>query len=195
MEGKDKDNDEKPCSSSSGAAGPSAAAAATTSASEVEDATSLSELLSMPENRGATLVVPLSWCPHLEADLEGADNMARQQQQDGDEEVDKVKLDSPCLDCGNVGENWVCLHCLRVGCSRYVNNHALSHGDALAHPMCLSLADLSVWCYDCEAYLGDDDDRLFAAKNAVHIAKFGKPMPRRGKQEGGGGRGFTLEMG
>mmetsp|Transcript_8806 Transcript_8806/g.26384 ORF Transcript_8806/g.26384 Transcript_8806/m.26384 type:complete len:629 (-) Transcript_8806:91-1977(-) len=70
------------------------------------------------------------------------------------------------------GENWICLECGATRCSRYVNGHALSHwemtrelalkkknqgvedgNDGAGHCIAVSLADLSVWCYECNAYL------------------------------------------
>jgi uncharacterized SAM-binding protein YcdF (DUF218 family) len=56
-------------------------------------------------------------------------------------------------------ENWICLSCSDVYCSRYVNGHGLCHwketsannGDG--HCVLVSLTDLSVWCNVCGAYL------------------------------------------
>ena len=60
-------------------------------------------------------------------------------------------------------ENWLCLQCGVVGCSRYVNGHGLIHfeatlnsdpgPDGAGHCIAASLADLSVWCHACGAYL------------------------------------------
>ena len=51
------------------------------------------------------------------------------------------------------GENWVCLACGDVFCSRYVNAHGLAHYEETGHCVMVSLADLSVWCHVCGAYL------------------------------------------
>lgn len=76
------------------------------------------------------------------------------------------------------GENWICLECGVTRCSRYVNGHALAHwentrkeslkkknrgddnkegaeegNDGAGHCIAVSLADFSVWCYECNAYL------------------------------------------
>jgi hypothetical protein len=59
------------------------------------------------------------------------------------------------------GENWLCLECGVIRCSRYVNGHGLAHwedtksGDpaGVGHCVAVSLADLSVWCHICSAYL------------------------------------------
>ena len=60
-------------------------------------------------------------------------------------------------------ENWVCLQCGVVRCSRYVNGHGIIHyedslrddpgPDGAGHCIAASLADLSVWCHACSAYL------------------------------------------
>ncbi|CAB9509267.1 Histone deacetylase 6 [Seminavis robusta] len=60
-------------------------------------------------------------------------------------------------------ENWFCLECGVLRCSRYVNGHGLMHWEetkksnadspAVGHCVALSLSDLSVWCYHCGAYV------------------------------------------
>ena len=62
-------------------------------------------------------------------------------------------------------ENWICLQCGVIRCSRYVNGHGIAHyedtvtsdpgEDHSGHCVGVSLADLSVWCYACHAYLED----------------------------------------
>mmetsp|Transcript_7636 Transcript_7636/g.998 ORF Transcript_7636/g.998 Transcript_7636/m.998 type:complete len:98 (+) Transcript_7636:231-524(+) len=64
-----------------------------------------------------------------------------------------VDLKSKCEDCENVGENWVCLSCGTVRCSRYVNEHMLMHALDTTHAITLSFSDLSFWCYHCENYI------------------------------------------
>lgn len=76
------------------------------------------------------------------------------------------------------GENWMCLMCGALLCSRYANGHAKIHwedtksedfvdeavgkpgvtygGDESTrsgHCIAVSLGDLSVWCYECNSYL------------------------------------------
>ncbi len=46
----------------------------------------------------------------------------------------------------------VCV-CVQVFCGRYVNQHMVVHKDSTGHMMALSLADLSVWCYQCDSYI------------------------------------------
>lgn len=33
------------------------------------------------------------------------------------------KFNEKCTDCENIGENWICLTCAKIFCSRYVNGH------------------------------------------------------------------------
>uniref|UniRef100_A0A1I7Z025 UBP-type domain-containing protein n=1 Tax=Steinernema glaseri TaxID=37863 RepID=A0A1I7Z025_9BILA len=102
-------------------------------------------------------VVPLNTCPHL----------------DQVRDVPSSGIDArvKCTTCDNVGENWICLTCYSVNCGRHVNGHAVQHFLGSNHAMSLSLADLSVWCYECEAYI--HNDILTPAKRAAHISKFG----------------------
>lgn len=41
----------------------------------------------------------------------------------------------------------------QVYCSRYINAHMLQHHEGSGHPLVLSYADLSTWCYHCQAYV------------------------------------------
>ncbi|XP_033746720.1 histone deacetylase 6-like isoform X2 [Pecten maximus] len=105
-------------------------------------------------------IQPLTWCPHL----------------DTVHSLPQRVLDTgaPCLDCGNLGENWVCLVCYKVFCSRYVNEHMVIHGAMEQHLMTLSFSDLSVWCYGCDNYI--DNQIVNAAKQAAYRHKFGTEM-------------------
>nr|XP_030702620.1 histone deacetylase 6 isoform X1 [Globicephala melas]XP_030702621.1 histone deacetylase 6 isoform X1 [Globicephala melas]XP_030702622.1 histone deacetylase 6 isoform X1 [Globicephala melas]XP_030702623.1 histone deacetylase 6 isoform X1 [Globicephala melas] len=105
-------------------------------------------------------VTPLPWCPHLVAVCP----------------VPEAGLDvtQPCQDCGALQENWVCLSCYQVYCSRYINAHMLQHHEGSGHPLVLSYADLSTWCYHCQAYV--HHKALLAVKNIAHQNKFGENM-------------------
>jgi hypothetical protein len=50
----------------------------------------------------------------------------------------------------------VCFIFLKVYCSRYVKEHMVKHGKEAKHPVVLSYADLSVWCYECDDYLDNE---------------------------------------
>ena len=124
----------------------------------------LLEYLALPENKDANLVQPLEWCPHLKT-IETFSFP---------KSVDVLKAE--CEECHHVGENWICLVCFSVHCSRYVNEHMLIHGTEKKHALTLSFSDISVWCYQCNDYL--DNPKLFEFKNAIHRNKFGEDMPK-----------------
>ncbi|XP_027362158.1 histone deacetylase 6 [Abrus precatorius] len=86
--------------------------------------------------------------------------------------------ETPCQRCQHPTENWVCLSCKQVLCSRFVNKHMLQHFRDTNHCIALSFSDLSVWCFSCDAYL---DAQLIPQLRPVHqlayILKFGVPPP------------------
>ena len=65
--------------------------------------------------------------------------------------LDESMLQGPsaCSVCENTDEVWACLTCGYHGCSRFVEGHAGSHHDDSSHPIAVSLADMSAWCYLC----------------------------------------------
>nr|KAF6294602.1 histone deacetylase 6 [Pipistrellus kuhlii] len=106
-------------------------------------------------------VTPLAWCPHLVA--------VRPLPEAG------LDVTQPCQDCGAPQENWVCLSCYEVYCSRYINAHMVRHYESSGHPLVLSYTDLSTWCYPCQAYV--HHQTLLEVKNVAHQNKFGEDMP------------------
>ena len=80
-----------------------------------------------------------------------------------------VDIQAPCLQCANVGENWLCLTCSEVLCSRYVNCHMVDHNAESQHPVALSFSDASVWCYSCDSYI--DSPCLKQVTMAVALAR------------------------
>ncbi|XP_032295809.1 histone deacetylase 6 isoform X2 [Drosophila virilis] len=106
-------------------------------------------------------IYPLKSCPHL--------SLLRP------EEVPKsIKTNGACGDCASTVENWVCLSCQSIGCGRYINEHMEQHCRRAKHPLVLSFSDLSVWCYECSAYI--DHPLLYAYQNLAHLDKFQEPM-------------------
>jgi hypothetical protein len=115
-------------------------------------------------------IVPISNCPHVQhhvrltPDQLGSPHDAQcshiQQRSTGGAKGD-VEEDGSCPS----SENWICLHCGVVRCSRYVNAHGVAHyedtvqsnpgEDKAGHCVGASLTDLSVWCHACKAYLED----------------------------------------
>ena len=58
-----------------------------------------------------------------------------------------------CSVCADESENWCCLNCSNLFCSRYVKSHMESHFSADCHTLALSLTDGSIWCYACDSYV------------------------------------------
>lgn len=83
----------------------------------------------------------------------------------------EINTNVPCEECASPRENWICLHCFRTLCGRYVGEHMLYHHLDTEHPLTLSFSDLSVWCYKCESYI--DNPMLYKYKNMAHVSKFG----------------------
>ncbi|MBA0845363.1 hypothetical protein Goarm_022158 [Gossypium armourianum] len=82
--------------------------------------------------------------------------------------------------CQHPSENWLCLSCKVVLCSRFVNKHMLEHYQQTTHSIALSFSDLSVWCFACDSYL---DAQLIQQLRPFHetayILKFGQAPPFR----------------
>ena len=89
------------------------------------------------------------------------------------DEFYNVHVDDECGTCSNVGENWVCLTCQKVFCSRYVQMHMVKHNQETDHPVMFSFADFSYWCYKCEDYL---EHELLKHHKYFHYQKFGEGM-------------------
>ena len=68
---------------------------------------------------------------------------------------------SPCHQCKDDRENWVCLTCYEIRCSRYVNGHQNDHFKETGHCIAASFSDLSVWCYNCDSYIKHSTLRPF----------------------------------
>ena len=85
-----------------------------------------------------------------------------------------IDLMKPCGSCENVGENWLCLMCSVVFCSRYVKSHMVEHNSKEpSHMLALSFMDLSVWCYDCDSckfILLWSPGRLLSSAGCVYIS-------------------------
>lgn len=84
-------------------------------------------------------VIPLRECPHLDSIR--------------DVPASGIDVHLPCVECGSIAENWICLQCYIIHCARNINQHGVLHAEKMEHPLALSFSDLSVWCYKCEAYI------------------------------------------
>ncbi len=67
---------------------------------------------------------PLAWCPHLEGMSDPPSS---------------VVVSQPCQEClvDKTKENWLCLICSVILCSRYVNNHMVKHNQNTGHALVL----------------------------------------------------------
>eukprot|EP00252_Welwitschia_mirabilis_P027986 TRINITY_DN9883_c0_g1_i1.p1 TRINITY_DN9883_c0_g1~~TRINITY_DN9883_c0_g1_i1.p1 ORF type:complete len:136 (+),score=14.30 TRINITY_DN9883_c0_g1_i1:73-480(+) len=89
-------------------------------------------------------------------------------------------LETPCERCEHMAENWVCLTCKEVLCSRFINGHMLEHFRRKGHCVAMSFSDLSVWCFSCDAYLDAQViHQLRPAYETMHLLKFGTAPPFR----------------
>eukprot|EP00392_Amoebophrya_sp_AT5.2_P017083 g17398.t1 len=98
-----------------------------------------------------------------------------------------------CQNCPEADENWLCLTCAGVFCSRYKNEHGLFHFlENETHRVWLSFADLSFWCHTCDSYIVAPELPTRAGTDRMAIAPRGddgrveyqpaaapKPPPRR----------------
>jgi len=80
-----------------------------------------------------------------------------------------------CQECPSDVENWLCAASMQVRCSRYVHGHAASHAERSGHAIAVSLSDLSVWCFSCDAYIAAPT--LAPLLDALHEMKFGNVRP------------------
>ncbi|KAL7002890.1 hypothetical protein U1Q18_004049 [Sarracenia purpurea var. burkii] len=88
--------------------------------------------------------------------------------------------DSHCNRCQHPNENWLCLCCKDVLCSRFINKHMLEHYQETNHCLALGYSDLSVWCFSCDAYL--DAQVIVTLRplyETAYFLKFGEAPPFR----------------
>lgn len=55
-------------------------------------------------------------------------------------------------------DNWICLQCGQIFCSRYVNQHAKNHWEATKHNVTISLNTSACYCYECDEFVDSEDD-------------------------------------
>ena len=92
---------------------------------------------------GFFAVTPIIECPHC-IPIENIAPLS---------EFSELTITTPCKDCDHTKENWICLKCKVIGCSRYVKSHMVAHNEECKHPIALSFADFSYWCYECDSYV------------------------------------------
>ena len=86
-------------------------------------------------------VYPRKDCPHIkEYNILSLD------------EFKKISFDSlKCEFCSEINELWICISCGKALCGRYIQNHYYEkhYLNDKSHCICISMLDLSVWCYQC----------------------------------------------
>jgi len=115
---------------------------------------------SAPEVVGGFAVEPKRNCPHV---LLPDKHIAAISTANEDEikRLYLVAAQSKCQHphCDEQDENWLCLQCGVLLCSRYKNAHRDQLCDqdqdepAKDHCIAVSMSDLSFWCYKCESYI------------------------------------------
>ena len=108
-------------------------------------------------------VQPKTDCPHVERVLDRLGELS-------------VDTGAACGDCGDTRENWLCLMCNAVRCSRYMNGDMVQHVEAAESPcretVLASYADFSFWCPTCNSYIVHP--KLAVLKQAMQLSKFGE---------------------
>eukprot|EP01114_Cavostelium_apophysatum_P002416 TRINITY_DN1215_c0_g1_i1.p1 TRINITY_DN1215_c0_g1~~TRINITY_DN1215_c0_g1_i1.p1 ORF type:complete len:539 (+),score=149.94 TRINITY_DN1215_c0_g1_i1:59-1618(+) len=90
-----------------------------------------------------------------------------------------LKVSGKCDVCEDASENWCCLTCYKVFCSRFVKGHMKEHAQKENHNLCVSFQDLSFWCFACDSYVKGGE--LFPIYSELHKLKFGiEPGQERG---------------
>uniref|UniRef100_A0A0G4EYI6 RING-type domain-containing protein n=1 Tax=Chromera velia CCMP2878 TaxID=1169474 RepID=A0A0G4EYI6_9ALVE len=93
---------------------------------------------------------------------------------------DYVNINASCQSCGLVGENWLCLKCFSVHCSRYKNACHQVHAMDSGHHIGKSFGDLSIWCNLCDSYI--KSPMLRGISDLVYEAKFDNRDPALASQ-------------
>lgn len=136
-------------------------------------------------------VEPRSDCPHVLLPQTHLGALT-QAEADGDQLTSDDKLENLCRyvsqhsdceheDCDEDRENWLCLQCGKLYCSRYRNGHMAEHCDQLDHEnndhcIAVSLCDLSFWCYKCDSYIQSPHLRQLSSKLYDARESFGQAL-------------------
>ena len=113
---------------------------------------------------GFHAVVPRTDCPHA-MDQSNIDQLLSI-----NIKQTKEKLSKSCGHCDETFENWICLFCGSLECSRYKNGHMKDHNEETGHPFAISLADFSCWCYSCGDYIWSPT--IKRVHDTIYLAKF-----------------------
>ncbi|KAG5682111.1 hypothetical protein PVAND_011490 [Polypedilum vanderplanki] len=102
-------------------------------------------------------------CTHLKDSIGINRDTVKSKKTKGDQKTE-------CLDCKNAKDNWLCLKCGGIYCSRYVNEHAKLHSESASHLVSMSINTTSVFCYACNEFVMNDDeeDELNDIRSEIH---------------------------
>ncbi|KAL7499044.1 hypothetical protein ACHAWT_009640 [Skeletonema menzelii] len=93
--------------------------------------------------------------------------LKREEDYDDNNDINETATASTTsTNCCNGKENWLCVQCGLLLCSSIGDKK-----EATGHCIAISLADLSVWCYECNAYLHHDS--LVGLMKRLEALKFG----------------------
>lgn len=120
----------------------------------------------VPKEQAGFSVQPKTNCPHVGGIAVGASELVKPAWQK-----------NACHACADKTENWMCLMCGDVNCSRYVKGHQSEHNKTTGHAIAISFSDLSVWCYSCDDYITDPYISR-GPLSELHQMKFGTPYKR-----------------
>lgn len=62
------------------------------------------------------------------------------------------------LECRDQQDEWMCLSCGNVFCSRYINQHAKNHWERTKHSLAISLNTSGCFCYECDEFVDNEDE-------------------------------------
>lgn len=99
-----------------------------------------------------------------------------------------IDVGAACFGCSEKKENWACLKCYTVGCSRFRKSHGLDHFRTSGHCLAFSFSDFSFWCYSCESYFKSPNVRrvyemAYANKFGVLPASPAPSNPQMNEEE------------
>ncbi|KAM9978758.1 hypothetical protein ACTFIY_012531 [Dictyostelium cf. discoideum] len=99
---------------------------------------------------------------------------------------DKDLKITKCHACNDESENWICMTCGVVSCSRHVNGHAGEHFENTKHPISASFSDHSFWCYTCDTYVHNTPlfDICEILEDIKSSNKKDKIVPKKDQKEG-----------
>lgn len=72
------------------------------------------------------------------------------------------------LACNDDKDNWLCLKCGKVHCSRYIQEHAVLHFEETGHCLAMSINSSSAYCYTCNEYINDDDTEINEIRQEIN---------------------------